>query len=106
MRELSAAGCILIVGFVGIIAASFFSLAMLGFFGPLFKDVNREIIQHSQQYVESKTQLLLGIMSDHEDPLATVGQKKAMVNEFCYQVTLLLPEERPTVIARFEAEHC
>jgi hypothetical protein len=106
LKNISAAGCLIMLLLAGIIMATVFSLGMLGVFGPLFKDVNREITQHSQQYTEGKTQILLGLINDFENPLSTEGQKSATINEFCYQVTLLLPSERPSVIARFQAEHC
>jgi hypothetical protein len=97
---------VIILAALALVSATAFSLGMLGVFGPLFKDVNREIVQHSQAYTESKTQLLLGLISDYEDPLATQGQRIATINEYCYQVTLLLPSEQPTVIAQFQAQHC
>jgi len=70
------------------------------------QDVTRESQQHSRSYVESKTQLLNGLMTDYEDADATPGQKTAIANEFCYQVTLLVPEERPANIVRFQTAHC
>jgi len=79
---------------------------LFGNFGKIFRDINRENITHSQAYIQSKTELLLGLITDIQDPLATEGQKAALTNEFCYQVTLLIPSEWSSPIARFEAENC
>jgi hypothetical protein len=79
---------------------------LFGNFGKVFQDINRENIQHSQAYVQSKTELLLGLITSAQDPLATEGQVKATINEFCFQVTLLIPSEWSSPIARFEAENC
>lgn len=70
------------------------------------RDVDREVTQHSRAYIESKVQLLNGLMTDHADPQATDGQRAAIVDAFCFQVTLLLPEERPDNVVRFQTAHC
>jgi hypothetical protein len=70
------------------------------------QDIRRNVTIHSLGYIQGKIQLLNGLVTDYNDPDATDGQKQAIVNEYCYQVTLLLPEERPANIIRFQAAHC
>lgn len=101
MKILTALGAVAAVLLIAVFL--YWAIPAFGIWGS---NVNREITQHSQSYVESKTQLLMGLITDYEDPKATVGQKTAIVNEFCYQVTLLTPEERPAPIVRFQASHC
>lgn len=88
------------------IAALYGLVVALGPLGRIVNDITRENTQHSQAYVESKTQLLNGLITDYESPAATDGQKVAIVNEFCYQVTLLVPSERPANVVRFQTAHC
>lgn len=101
MKALSViGGIVLAVALVAAIAVAAPTVLKWG------ADVNREVTQHSQAYVESKTQLLNGLITDYEDPAATSGQKAAIVNEFCYQTTLLLASERPANVVRFQTAHC
>lgn len=69
-------------------------------------DFNRETIQHSQGYVQTRIQELNEIIVSYNDERTSPGQKAALVNQFCYKVTLLIPEERPTNIVSFQSAHC
>lgn len=99
LGQVTAAGIIAVV----VIAAIYFGAPAVLKWGT---DTGREVTQHSQAYVQSKVQLLNGLITDFEDPTATAGQKAAIVNEFCFQVTLLIPDERPANVVRFQTAHC
>jgi len=101
MKVLEALGAVVVVVLVGV--ALYIAVPAVLLWGA---NVNREVTQHSQSYTESKTQFLNGLMTDYASPTATAGQRDAIVNEFCYQVTLLMPSERPDNVLRFEAAHC
>ena len=98
------------LAFVGTLVLITAIVAGIAFAAPIvgvwFNDVNRTITRHSRGYIETQTQILDGLIRDYNSPQATIGQQQAIVNDFCYKVTLLLPEERPRNIVEFEQEHC
>ena len=59
----------------------FISVAFLGMKLP-FMNINREVTQHSQEYVETKRSLLLSLIVDAESA-QTPEQKIALINRFC-----------------------
>ena len=98
------------IGAIGCVALVLVAAVALFFGGLLLQrfvfDIQRENIQHSQQYVETKNQELLGLIRAYEDPNASDGQRRATVNQFCDEVNLLEPDTRVVPVRTFASAHC
>lgn len=67
-------------------------------------NINREVTQHSQQYVETKRSLLLSLIADAESA-QTPGQGVAITNRFCEEYGYV-DFDVPDSIHAYAARNC
>jgi hypothetical protein len=90
-------------GFIIILLLTLGSLYIGGFFKQVNMDINREVTQHSQQYIETKRSLLLSLIADAES--AQGGQKIAIVNRFCEEYSYV-DFDVPSDVHSYAARNC
>lgn len=96
-------GTLLVVALV--LAVSYGGLYVAGFFRQTNMDINREITQHSQQYIETKRSLLLSLIADSEASTTTPEQRIAIVGRFCNEYSFV-DFDVPTEIHQYAGRNC
>lgn len=69
-------------------------------------NLQREVNQNSQQYVETKRSLLLALLSDYEQAEGEEGRQAALANRICEEASLIQSSEWPSSVAAFASRHC
>ena len=82
MSETIKAGCSIIAIVIFTLVLVFGIAVAAGLMRLPLMNINREVTQHSQEYVETKRSLLLTLITD-ADAASDAGQKIAIINRFC-----------------------
>jgi hypothetical protein len=67
-------------------------------------NIEREVTQHSQEYIETKRSLLLSLIADAESA-QTSEQKVAIVNRFCEEYSYV-DFDVPSSVSAYAARNC
>ena len=84
-------------------AISYGALFVGGFFRQTNMDINREITQHSQQYIETKRSLLLSLIADAES--IEGAQKIAILERFCTEYQFV-DFDVPSSVHQYAGRNC
>lgn len=102
IRSVFAWGCAAVAALLLI----FLLAVVLGLMRLPLMNINREVTQHSQQYVETKRSLLLSLIQDYEQVEGQDGRQIAIANRICEESTLIPHDELPASVASFVSRHC
>lgn len=97
-------GCMLAAGLVIALVVMFFIAVAFGAMRLPLMNIDREVNQRSQQYVETKRSLLFSLISDAESA-QTSEQRLAVVNRFCEEYSYVDFDVPPTTRA-FASANC
>lgn len=92
-----------VVGFALIVGLLWVLIQVGGFLRQEQMDVNREITQHSQQYIETKRSLLLSLVVDAE--AASGDQRSAIVHRFCEEYSFV-DFDVPATVDEYAGRNC
>lgn len=91
---------------IGALLLIFFLAVVFGLMRLPLMNIDREVTQHSQQYVETKRSLLLSLIQDFEQADGEEGRRTAIANRVCEEATLIPADEHPASVAAFVSRHC
>lgn len=97
-------GCLALSALVVTLALVFFVAVAFGLMRLPLMNINREVTQHSQQYVETKRSLLLSLIADAESA-PTGPQRTAAINRFCEEYGYV-DFDVPTSVRGFASVNC
>ena len=97
-------GCAWLAGLVSVIVLIFVLAVVFGLMRLPLMNINREVTQHSQQYVETKRSLLLSLIADAEGA-QTSEQRVAITNRFCEEYSYV-DFDVPSSVRGFASANC
>ena len=97
-------GCGIIGGIIAALIILFFIAVALGAMRLPLMNINREVTQHSQQYVETKRSLLFSLITDAESA-QTPEQRVAVINRFCEEYSYV-DFDVPSSTRAFASANC